>query len=352
MHDSPPSHHPVTVVIPHLKNRPMLERCLGSLFATASPAPAILVIDNGASASDLSGLESSWPGVEVVRLPGNRGYAGGCNEGLRRATSEYVVFLNDDARVDPDWLGPLLRAAGMDPGIGALQPKILSLKPDRNGRRMFDYAGAAGGMLDRMGYPYCLGRSFSGIEEDRGQYDTPADIFWASGVALFARRETLLSLGGFEESFFMHMEEVDLCWRMRLQGLRVRSVPQSVVWHEGGASLEEGSPMKVYYNHRNALGMLLRNRSVSALALLLPVRIVLEAAAVVYYLAGGTGGGARAREVVRAAVDNLRVVRQTLRQRRAIQRTRKIGDRELFRGAPVSVFLLRRGGQPAARGSQ
>ncbi len=332
----------VTVIIPHLRNRPMLDACLDALRKTTFTGFAVLVIDNGGKDSDLAGLESRHPDVVVLRLPANAGYAGGCNAGLRQVSSPYVVFLNDDTVVEPDWLARLVEAAEGDPAVGALQPKILSLPERRKGRRVFDYAGAAGGLIDRLGYPYCLGRSFAGREEDSGQYDQPRDLFWASGVALFTRREVVERLGGFEEGFFMHMEEIDLCWRMLLAGYKVRSMPQSVVWHEGGASLQEGSPLKIYYNHRNALLMLLRNRSAAPLALLLAPRLMLEVAAMLFYLAGGKDGIARAAQVARAFIDVLRRLPETLRQRRAIQRTRTVSDRELFRNAPLSIFLPRR----------
>jgi GT2 family glycosyltransferase len=342
----------VTVIIPHLRNRPMLDACLDSLSKTTFRDFSVIVVDNGGDASDLAGIEFDYPEISLLRLPENAGYAGGCNAGLRRATSPYVVFLNDDTVVEPEWLERLVAAAERDPQVAALQPKILSLPERRKGRRVFDYAGAAGGLIDRLGFPYCLGRSFGGREVDAGQYDRSQEIFWASGVALFARREVVEKLGGFEASFFMHMEEIDLCWRMSLVGYRVRSVPQSVVWHEGGASLAEGSPMKVYYNHRNALLTLLRNRSAAPLVALLPLRLALEAAAMAYYLAGGKAGIARAAQVARALVDVLRKLPETLRQRREIQRARTVGDRELFRDAPLSIFLSRRPAQPLARASQ
>ncbi|AOS84154.1 glycosyl hydrolase [Chlorobaculum limnaeum] len=342
----------VTVIIPHLRNRPMLDACLDALGKTTFTDFSVLVVDNGGEDSDLSGLESRYPGVTVLSLLANAGYAGGCNAGLRQVSSPYVVFLNDDTVVEPEWLGCLVAGAESDPAVGALQPKILSLPERRQGRRVFDYAGAAGGLIDRLGYPYCLGRSFSGREEDAGQYDEPHDIFWASGVALFARREAVERLGGFEESFFMHMEEIDLCWRMLSHGYKVRSVPQSVVWHEGGASLAEGSPLKVYYNHRNALLMLLRNRSAAPLVALLPLRLALDAAAMLYYLAGGMGGVARAAQVARAFIDAMLMLPETFRQRWEIQRARTVSDRELFRDAPLSIFLSRRPAQPLARASQ
>jgi hypothetical protein len=330
----------------------MLDTCLDSLRRSRWPGLAVLVVDNGGDSSDLTGIESNYPEIELIRLPSNAGYAGGCNEGLRRCTSKYVVFLNDDTEVEPGWLGLLVDEAERDRTIGALQPKILSLQAKREGKRLFDYAGAAGGLLDRLGFPFCLGRTFAGTEEDRGQYDAPAELFWASGVALFAPRELLASLGGFDAGFFMHMEEIDLCWRMRLRGYHIRSVPGSVVWHEGGASLRQGSPLKVYYNHRNSLAMLLQNRSAPALSLVVPVRILLELAAFVYYLAGGREGWQRAIQVYRAAADNLRAIGATLLKRREAQGGRRIPERALFRGAPLSVFLLRRATQPSTRDSQ
>jgi GT2 family glycosyltransferase len=342
----------VTVIIPHLRNRPMLETCLDALRKSTFTDFAVLVVDNGGDASDLGGLEISWPGVSVLRLDSNAGYAGGCNEGLSHASSPFVVFLNDDAVVEPDWLGYLVEAADADPKIGVLQPKILSLPGRRQGKRLFDYAGAAGGLIDRLGYPYCLGRTFREREEDTGQYDRSQEIFWASGVALFARRELLMKLGGFESSFFMHMEEIDLCWRIKLFGFHVRSEPQSVVWHQGGASLREGAPLKVFYNHRNAILMLLRNRSSAALMIVLPVRMMLEAAAMLYYLAGGRQGWTRAVQVFRAAVAVVHRLPETIRQRRLIQSMRSISDRELLCGAPLSVFQLKRPDHSGTRDSQ
>jgi len=329
------------VIVPHLRNRPMLESCLDALRKSTFTDFAVLVVDNGGEDSDLAGIEHDRPDISVLRLSANAGYAGGCNAGLRQVTSPYVVFMNDDAIVEPDWLGYLVEAAEADTKIGALQPKILSLPGYREGKKIFDYAGAAGGLIDRLGYPYCLGRTFRERETDAGQYDRSQEIFWASGVALFARRELLMKLGGFEGSFFMHMEEIDLCWRMKLHGYHVRSVPRSVVWHEGGASLHEGSPMKVFFNHRNALLMLFRNRGMAALVFMLPLRLFLEVVSIFFYLADGRSGWSKAVQVPKAFASALGRLGMTLRQRRSIQRTRVVSDRELFRGAPVSVFLLR-----------
>ena len=187
---------------------------------------------------------------------------------------------------------------------------------------MFDYAGAAGGMIDSLGYPWCLGRTFSAIEQDSGQYDVGRDIFWASGVAMFVKRAVAVELGGFDEDFFMQMEEIDLSWRMKLAGYRIRSVPSSVVLHEGGASLSVGSPEKIYFNHRNNITMLLKNRSMAALLWVLPLRLLLEIAAALFYLTQYPYGLKKSAAVFRALGHNLRWFRYTMKKRRSAAASR------------------------------
>ena len=231
----------VDIIIPYYRRRDMLERCLDSLEQCNYPAMGIIVVDNGGTEAGLVFLVKRYRNARLLRLAENRGYAGGCNAGLKSSTADYVVFMNDDTEHDPLWLERLVSVALEDTLIGALQPKILALKPFKKGKKVFDYAGAAGGMIDRLGYPWCRGRTFAGVEPDKGQYESGQDIFWASGVAMFANRVVAEKLGGFDEDFFMQMEEIDLSWRMQLAGYRVRSVPASVVLHEGGASLPGGS---------------------------------------------------------------------------------------------------------------
>ncbi|WP_278248917.1 glycosyltransferase family 2 protein [Chlorobium sp. N1] len=332
----------VDIIIPHYLQREMLERCLRSLALTDYPGMGILVIDNGGFLPGLQALVAATPGARLHRLGENRGYAGGCNEGLRHSRAEFVVFMNDDTTVkDPDWLRLLVDEALRHPGAAAFQPKLLSTKRVVGPRRMFDYAGAAGGMIDRLGYPYCLGRTITGSETDRGQYDLPRSIFWASGAAMFARREPVASVGGFDEDFFMHMEEIDLAWRLILAGWSVRSAPASEVFHEGGASLGEGSPEKIYFNHRNNMLMLLKNRSGAGLLRILPVRILLELAAVLYYLPHSPGGGRKAASVFRAMKDAVRQFPATWRKRRRVQASRRVGERTVFSGMPFFQLLRR-----------
>lgn len=332
----------VEIIIPHYKGVSMLERCLESLSRTGYPAMDICVVDNDSGQERaLAGLKSRFQGLRMISLPVNKGYAGGCNAALFSSPADYVVFLNDDAVVEPSWLKPLVDAAEADAAVGALQPKILSLQEQRKGRKAFDYAGGAGGLIDRLGYPYCRGRTLFRIENDRGQYDDEQDIFWASGVAMFARKDAVMELGGFDEDFFMHMEEIDLCWRLQLKGFRVGSVPSSVVYHEGGASLVAGSPEKTYLNHRNNLAMLLKNREAAALFFVLPLRLVLECVSVLHYLLSKQHRSENVLAVMRALFDNMLRLRDTLRKRKKVQGLRVVSDSVLLRRAPFTILFSR-----------
>ena len=333
----------VEIIIPHYRGDVMLERCITSLAQTTYREHSICIVDNlsGEDAANEK-LKQRFSSLRILQMSYNAGFAGGCNTALALSSADYVVFMNDDAVVEPDWLEPLVEAAEADRKVAALQPKILSLQHHRLGRNVFDYAGGAGGLIDRLGYPYCYGRTVHGTESDRGQYDHVSRIFWASGVAMFARRSVITELGGFDEDFFMHMEEIDLCWRLLLNGYRIASVPASVVYHEGGASLAKNSPEKTYLNHRNNLAMLLKNRSTPNLFWIFPLRLVLEGAAIVYYLfAGGPGSIGKAVGVLRAMVDNAAALSKTLRKRAKVQKSRQQPDSRLFRGAPFTILPAR-----------
>ncbi|MCX6179250.1 MAG: glycosyltransferase family 2 protein [Chlorobiales bacterium] len=331
-------HYPsVDIIIPYYKRLDMLERCLDSLEKTQYPSMNIIVVDNGGKQAGLVFFVKRYRNARLVRLPENLGYAGGCNAGLKNSTADYVVFMNDDTVHDPLWLQQLVCAAVADRSIGALQPKILSLKANNSKvQRVFDYAGGAGGMIDRLGYPYCLGRTFSRVEPDMGQYDIEQDIFWASGVAMFVKRVVVEELGGFDEEFFMQMEEIDLSWRMKLAGYHVRSVPSSVVFHEGGASLAGGSTEKIYFNHRNNIAMLLKNRSIAGLLWIVPLRLLLEVAVAFFYLTQSPEGFKKFGAVFRAMSYNILRISDTLKKRSKVQRSRIVGDRTMFRQSPIT----------------
>jgi GT2 family glycosyltransferase len=341
MNAAEPHYPSVDIIIPHYSRRDMLERCLDSLAETRYPSMGIIVVDNGGKQAGLVFLVKRYRNARLVRLPENRGYAGGCNEGLKNSTADYVVFLNDDTRHDPLWLDRLVGAALEDDHTGALQPKILSLKAYDKGKKVFDYAGAAGGMMDRLGYPWCLGRTFSKIENDRGQYDTGREIFWASGVAMFVKRAVAEELGGFDGEFFMQMEEIDLSWRMKLAGYTLRSVPSSVVLHEGGASLPGGSADKIYFNHRNNIAMLLKNLGTAGVLWVLPLRFLLEIAAALFYLTQFPGGLKKSGAVFRALWSNIMQFSGTMKKRSLVQASRVVQDKAIFRDTPVTLLLLR-----------
>jgi GT2 family glycosyltransferase len=265
--------NPVTVVIPHWNGEGILRRCLLSLRKTAGVGFETLLVDNGSTDGSVRMVRAEFPGVRIIESPVNLGYTGGCNLGIRHSRTRYVALLNNDAEVTPGWLRPLVDALDRDEGLSAVQPKILSIRnPDR-----FDYCGAAGGEIDILGYPFTRGRIFDFIETDRGQYDRPQSIFWASGAATLLRRSALDRVGLLDESFFAHMEEIDLNWRMQRAGYRIGSVPGAVVYHQTGGTLNDTRFRKWYLNHRNNLIMIMKNHTGLSLMWILPLRLMLEA---------------------------------------------------------------------------
>ncbi len=271
----------VSVVIVTWNGRPLLERFLPSVLATDYPAVEVVVADNASADGTAAWLAAEHPAVVVVRHAENLLFAGGNNAAVPHATGEIVVFLNNDVEVPPDWLGPLV-AAFDDPGVVAVQPKLVQ----HGDRARFEYAGASGGFLDRDGIPFTRGRLFDALEPDAGQYDDARDVFWATGAALAVRKEAFLVAGGFDAAFGMHMEEIDLCWRMQRAGGRVRVEPASRVFHLGGASLPRGA-RKTYLNYRNGLAMLVKNLPDAHLRPVLRRRVVLDAAAAARLAASG-----------------------------------------------------------------
>lgn len=216
----------------------------------------LIVADNGSTDNSVEWVRNNCPEVKVIELDRNYGFAEGYNRAIQAVDYKYIVLLNSDVEVTPGWWQPMLRFMEENPEVGAIQPKIRSWRD----KRMFEYAGAAGGYLDNLGYPYCRGRLFDVIEEDKGQYDGEAvDVVWASGACLMTRRELYLQLGGLDERFFAHMEEIDLCCRILNAGYRVCALTVSIVYHVGGASLNQGNPKKTYLNFRNNLLLLHKN---------------------------------------------------------------------------------------------
>lgn len=215
----------------------------------------VIVADNDSTDDSMEVMRTVFPNVRTIEFDKNHGFTGGYNMAFKQIDSEYFVLINSDIEVSEDWLGPLVEWMDSHPECGACAPKLHSWYD----REKFEYAGAAGGYLDRFGYPFCRGRVLKRTETDRGQYDTPADVFWATGACLMVRSSVYRKLGGLDERFFAHMEEIDLCWRMQLEGWKVTVVPESVVYHVGGGTLPSSSPFKLFLNYRNNLLMLDNN---------------------------------------------------------------------------------------------
>lgn len=243
----------LSVVILNWNGRRHLERFLPSVVEHSSAVEGVEVViaDNSSTDDSLVWLALHYPTLRVVRLDRNYGFAGGYNRALKEIDSDYYLLLNNDVEVTGGWLEPLIEILDTEADVSAVAPKLLSAEH----RDEFEYAGAAGGFIDYLGYPFCRGRILSTLEKDSGQYDTRRDIFWGSGAALCCRAEVFHSLGGFDEDFFAHMEEIDLQWRMQLSGWRIVIEPRSVVYHLGGGTLQP-SAQKIYLNHRNNLAML------------------------------------------------------------------------------------------------
>ena len=286
----------VSIIIVSWNALPLLEKCLASVVATDYPDVEIILADNASTDGSAEWVERTFPEVRVVRHPENWAFCRGNNAAVPHATGDILVFLNNDVEVPPHWLQPLVQAFS-HPDVAAVQPKMLQY----DDRSRFEYAGAAGGFVDRLGYPFTRGRIFFEAEADRGQYDDARDIFWATGAAMAVRRSAWEEAGGFDERFFMHMEEIDLCWRLQRMGYRIRIAPESTVFHIGGGSLPQGDPRKTYYNFRNSLLMLYKNLTPRQWSRTFPLRAVMDGAAIMRSLI--TTGPKDALAIIRAYAD-------------------------------------------------
>lgn len=269
----------IAVVILNWNGRALLEEFLPSVVAHSTNA-VIYVADNASTDDSVAFLQAEFPGIKIINNKVNGGFAKGYNDALPQVKEELLILLNSDVEVSPGWLAPLLVEFERDPLTAAVQPKIL----DYRRRELFEYAGAAGGFIDRLGYPYCRGRVFETIEEDRGQYDDVHEIFWASGACFGIRRDAFFQAGGFDEDFFAHQEEIDLCWRLFNSGQKVKAVGSSQVYHLGGGTLSNIHPRKTFLNFRNSLYALLKNAPGPLVFLLILIRLVLDGIAGIKYL--------------------------------------------------------------------
>lgn len=273
----------VAVVVLNWNGLDLLKEFAPQWIAAQPSWADLIVVDNGSSDGSVAYLKEHHPEIEVMCFEENYGFAEGYNRAIAQLPHEFVVLLNSDATPLGDWLSSPIQRLQADPSIAAIQPKIRSYREPS----YFEYAGAAGGYLDPLGYPYCRGRVMGSVEADLGQYDTEVEIMWASGACLIIRRAIYLAVGGLDARFFAHQEEIDLAWRIKARGWRIVCDPHSVVLHLGGASLAMYSPRKIYLNHRNNLLMLYKNLPALRLTLTLALRLGLDFAAACSYLLRG-----------------------------------------------------------------
>ncbi|RHJ84328.1 glycosyltransferase family 2 protein [Parabacteroides sp. AM08-6] len=326
----------LAVVILNWNGKALMEKFLPSVVAnTPTEWGEVIVADNGSTDDSIAMLQEKFPTVGIIRFDKNYGFAEGYNQALKEIDSEYTVLLNSDVEVTPGWADAPVSAMDEDKTIACVQPKILA---ERN-KAYFEYAGAAGGFMDRYGYPYCRGRVLHVVEKDNGQYDTPADLLWATGACLFVRTAIYKEAGGLDTGFFAHQEEIDMCWRLRSRGYRLICTPQSVVYHVGGATLNVESPRKTFLNFRNNLLMLYKNLPEKDLKHVMRVRFWLDYIAATKFLACGHFPNAKAVYEARKAFFELQPA-YTAQRKENLSKTVLSDIPELRKGSLIAAFYL------------
>ena len=271
----------VAIVLLNWNGKGLLKKFLPSVIANSQDKNVeIIVADNGSTDGSIPFMQTNFPEIRVLDLKENHGFAKGYNVALKQVSADYFVLLNSDVEVSPNWIEPCIKRMEAQEGIVAIQPKILSFER----KEEFEYAGAAGGFIDKYGYPFCRGRFLNVVEKDEGQYDSPSPIFWASGACLFIKAKAFNEAGGFDPHFWAHMEEIDLCWRLKNKGYSIWYEPNSVVYHLGGGTLSYDSPKKIYLNFRNNLWMLYKNLPKGKAFIRFFKRMILDGVAAIKFL--------------------------------------------------------------------
>lgn len=323
------------IVILNWNGEKFLRQFLPTLVEnTDSELARICIIDNGSTDGSLALLSSMFPHIELIRLDKNYGFAGGYNRGLKEIEAEYFMLLNSDVEVGKDWITPLVTLMDGDSTIGVCGPKLI----DYNDRSKFEYAGAAGGYIDKYGYPFCRGRLFEYIETDNGQHDTLADCMWISGAALFIRSKIFFEVGGFDDDFFAHQEEIDLCWRVQNSGYRVVCEPKSTIYHVGGGALPKSNPFKTFLNFRNNLYLVVKNLPDKEIGWVLFVRFFLDVVAAVRMIFQGNFKECHA--VFRAYAAFIKNKRKMKRKRLPVKRKLLSEITGMYRGSIVFQHFL------------
>jgi GT2 family glycosyltransferase len=325
----------VAVVILNWNGKELLKTFLPSVV-TYSKGHAIVVADNASTDDSISFIKENYPEVVIVKNEKNFGFAGGYNHSLIHVDADIFVLLNSDVEVTEHWIENALKQFTNDPQVAAVQPKLRWYKQ----KEKFEYAGAAGGYIDYYGYPFCRGRMFENLEEDKGQYDSATEIFWASGAAFFVRRKVFEEVHGFDEDFFAHMEEIDLCWRIKNRGYKIMYQPSSLIYHYGGATLSAYNPHKTYLNFRNNLFLLLKNHPANFLAGLFLIRLTMDGIAGAKFAASFQFGHLAA--ILKAHYHFYRGLPAFLKKRKAEKPFFKRANlRGIFRGWIVAEYFLK-----------
>jgi GT2 family glycosyltransferase len=327
----------VAVVILNWNGKHYLEKFLPTVIAH-SPKGSVFVADNNSSDDSITYLQKQFPEVSIIINKENGGFAKGYNDALKHVNAEYFVLLNSDVEVTANWIEPILSLMDADKNIAACQPKILAF----HNKKEFEYAGASGGFIDKYGYPFCRGRIFDSLETDIGQYNTTSEIFWATGACMFVRAEVFHKVNGFDADYFAHMEEIDLCWRMKNLGHKIFAVPQSTVYHVGGGTLNKVSPRKTYLNFRNNLITYTKNYAGPFLFFKIMFRLKLDGVAGIKFLLSGDANHCLA--VLKAHFSYYSTLASTLKKRSRLRKEKE------YRGSAsciltknvVSVYFIKK----------
>lgn len=326
----------VAVVILNWNGRKHLETYLPSVVGTVYQDWKLYVIDNNSTDDSVAFLHARYAeSVEIIQLKENLGYAGGYNAGLKQIAARYYVLLNSDVEVTPNWLDRPVALMKKHETVAAVQPKLLSWTD----KTLFEYAGAAGGYIDRWGYPFCAGRVFQGLEPDLGQYDYEKEVFWVSGACMFVKADVFWKVGGLDADYFAHMEEIDFCWRLHNAGYKLLQTHHSVVYHLGGGSLAYGNPRKTFLNFRNSLITLQKNLPLLQMYLVVLCRMILDFPAAMKFLLSGSQADFKA--VIAAHMDFYKHFRKNGEKRRQIPKKRLRGSfKVIYQGSVVLDYFV------------
>lgn len=327
----------VAVVILNWNGKNFLEKFLPSVVACNSSYAEIIIADNASKDDSIDFLKKNYPQLRIIQNANNRGFAKGYNDALKQVQAEYYVLLNSDVEVTDGWLDAVIKLMDSDKSIAACQPKIKAY----NNKSSFEYAGAAGGFIDKYGYPFCRGRILEKIEEDKGQYDDVREIFWATGACMFVRAECYHRIEGLDEDFFAHMEEIDLCWRLKNFGYKIMYCPHSTIYHVGGGTLSKNSPKKTFLNFRNNLMLICKNHPPKFFFSKMWLRMNLDGVAAFKFLFSGQFLHFIA--VLRAHFHFYTLIGKTLKKRKRLQKQiRKYTTTAVYLHCIVIDFYVRR----------